>query len=65
MGLHKGPNRRLSCLTPSWKDEDKNKAKATYAWIGLGLGSVLTLFGVWKGRQNAWCGARSPSDGCV
>jgi hypothetical protein len=29
------------------------KSAVTYAWIGLALGSALTLFGVWKGYRDA------------
>lgn len=46
-------NQRLNCLSSYWKAEDDNKSKGTYCWIGLALGSLLTLAGVWKGQRDA------------
>jgi hypothetical protein len=46
-------NERLNCLTTYWKLEDDAKSSARYAWIGLAIGSVLTLAGVWKGYRDA------------
>lgn len=44
---------RPDCVTTYSTIQDEAKSAVTYAWIGLALGSALTLFGVWRGYRDA------------
>ena len=46
-------NAKLSCIESVGRNVRENQDMVLYSWIGLALGSALTLFGVWKGRRDA------------